>query len=240
MTTSTPIPLHVYLIRHGETEWALSSRHTGRTDIPLTANGEDEARELGKHLRDVQFTHVLTSPLNRARQTCALVGLDNIPEIEPDLAEWDYGDYEGKRSVDIRKGRPDWIVFLDGCPHGEMPAQVSERADRLISRLRTLDGKVALFSHGQFGGVLAARWIGLPLVEARHFPLGTASLSLLSFNPYHPEVPVIALWNAASYNMPNTVSFSPTGDTTTQKHPLDRWENEGGEILQPQSKKESV
>ena len=150
--------LHLYLIRHGETEWALSGQHTGRTDIPLTANGEDEARELGRHLRDIRFAHVLTSPLKRARQTCELVGLDKVAEIEPDLAEWDYGDYEGKRSVDIRKGRPDWNVFRDGCPHGEMPAQVSERADRLIARLRTLDGKVALFSHGQFGGVLAARW----------------------------------------------------------------------------------
>ena len=194
-------PLHLYLLRHGETEWALSSRHTGRTDIPLTANGEDEARKLGKRLRNIRFSHVLTSPLKRARQTCELAGLDNVPEIEPDLAEWDYGDYEGKRSTDIREGRPSWSVFRDGCPHGEMPAQVSERADRLIARLRTLDGKVALFSHGQFGGVLAARWIGLPLDEARHFPLGTASLGIFSFNPQHPEVPVIALWNAASHDL---------------------------------------
>lgn len=191
--------LYLYLIRHGETAWAISSRHTGLTDIPLTANGEDEARKLGRHLRDIQFVHVLTSPLKRARQTCELVGLDKVSEIEPDLAEWDYGDYEGKRSVDIRKDRPDWNVFQDGCPHGEMPAHISERADRLIARLRTVDGKVALFSHGQFGGVLAARWIGLPLAEARHFPLGTASLSILSFNPNHPDVPVIALWNAVSH-----------------------------------------
>ncbi len=198
MTTSTSMPLCLYLIRHGETEWALSSRHTGLTDIPLTANGENQARALGKYLLGIRFAHVLTSPLTRARQTCELVGLDKIQQIEPDLAEWDYGDYEGKRSVDIRKARPDWNVFRDGCPHGEMPKRVSERADRLIARLRMLDGKVALFSHGQFGGVLGARWIGLPLVEARHFPLGTASLSILSFNPQHLEVPVIALWNAAS------------------------------------------
>jgi broad specificity phosphatase PhoE len=204
MTTSIPTLLRLYLIRHGETEWALTSRHTGLTDIPLTANGEDESRELGKHLRDIQFAHVLTSPLKRARQTCELVGLDKVLEIEPDLAEWDYGDYEGKRSEDIRKGRPDWNVFRDGCPHGETPAQVSERADQLIARLRTLDGKVALFSHGQFGGVLAARWIGLPLAQARHFPLGTASLSIFSFNPHHPEVPVIALWNAAAHDIFNT------------------------------------
>ena len=203
MTKSIPL-LRLYLIRHGETEWALTNRHTGLTDIPLTAKGEDESRELGKHLRDIQFTHVLTSPLKRARQTCELVGLDKVPEIEPDLAEWDYGDYEGKRSEDIRKVRPDWNVFRDGCPHGETSAQVSERADQLIARLQTLDGKVALFSHGQFGGVLAVRWIGLPLVQARHFPLGTATLSIFSFNPHHPEVPVIALWNAAAHDIFNT------------------------------------
>lgn len=189
-------PLQLYLIRHGETEWALSNRHTGLTDIPLTTNGEDETRTIGKRLQNIRFSHVLTSPLKRARQTCELVGLKNVPEIEPDLAEWDYGDYEGKRSVDIRKERPGWNVFRDGCPHGEMPAHISERADRLIARLRTLDGKVALFSHGQFGGVLAARWIGLPVDLARHFPLGTASLSILSFNPHHLDVPVLTLWNA--------------------------------------------
>jgi probable phosphoglycerate mutase len=171
----------------------------------LTANGEHESRELGKHLRDIRFVRVLTRPLKRARQTCEWVGLDKVQEIEPDLAEWDYGDYEGKRSVDIRQGRPDWNVFRDGCPHGEMPAQVSERADRLIARLRTLDGKVALFSHGQFGGVLAARWIGLPLAQAQHFPLGTASLSIFSFNPQRPDVPVIALWNATTHEAPDPV-----------------------------------
>ncbi len=208
MTKSTLTPLRLYLFRHGETEWALTSRHTGRTNLPLTANGENEVRELGKYLRDIRFAHVLTSPLKRARQTCELVGLDEISEIEPDLAEWDYGDYEGKRSVDILKERPGWNVFRDGCPHGEMPAQVSDRADRLIARLRTLDGKVALFSHGQFGGVLAARWIGLLLAEAQHFPLDTASLSILSFNSHHFEIPVIKLWNAGSRNIVNTVTSS--------------------------------
>lgn len=201
MTTFAPTPLRLYLIRHGETEWARTSQHTGRTDLPLTANGEDEARQLGKYLRDIRFAHVLTSPLKRARQTCELVGLDNVAEIEPDLVEWNYGDYEGKRSVDIRKERPDWNVFRDGCPHGEIPVQVSERADRLITRLRTLDGKVALFSHGQFGSILAVRWIGLPLAEAQHLLLNTASLSIFSFNPQHPEMPVIALWNAGTHNM---------------------------------------
>ncbi len=197
MKTSIPTPLRLYLIRHGETEWSLDRRHTGRTDIPLTANGESEARELGKHLRDIQFSLMLTSPLKRAQQTCALVGLDQVPEIEPDLVEWDYGDYEGQKSVDIRKERPDWNVFRDGCPHGEMPTQICDRADRLIARLRDLDGNIALFSHGQFGGVLSARWIGLTVVEAQHFPLGTTSISIFAFDPHHPTVPVIALWNAS-------------------------------------------
>ncbi|MGP8025357.1 MAG: histidine phosphatase family protein, partial [Acidocella sp.] len=138
--------LQLYFIRHGETEWSLSGQHTGRTDIPLTARGEDEARELGPCLRAFKFARVLSSPRQRARRTCELAGLGPAAEIEPDLAEWDYGDYEGQRTVDIRKGRPDWNVFRDGCPRGEMPAQVSDRADRLIAHLRALDGNVALFS----------------------------------------------------------------------------------------------
>ena len=203
MNTSLPTPLRLYFIRHGETEWSLDRRHTGCTDLPLTQNGEDEARTLGQHLRDIRFAHVLISPLQRARQTCALVGLDRVPESEPDLTEWDYGDYEGKRSVDIRKERPDWTIFRDGCLHGEMPGQISDRADRLLARLRTLEGNIALFSYGQFGGVLAARWIGLTVVEAQHFPLGTVSLSIFAFDPHHPTVPTIALWNAASHEILN-------------------------------------
>ncbi len=197
VSTNLSALLRLYLIRHGETEWALDRRHTGLTDIPLTKNGENEARLLGKHLRDIQFAQVLTSPLQRAQQTCSLVGLDQVPKIESDLTEWDYGDYEGKRSVDICKERPDWSIFRDGCPHGEMPAQISARADRLLDRLGKLDGNIALFSHGHFGSVLAVRWIGLAVVEAEHFPLGTASVSLLTFNSHYPTVPVIALWNAA-------------------------------------------
>ena len=198
MKTNIPTPLRLYLIRHGETEWSLNRRHTGLTDIPLTANGESESGELGKHLRAIPFSHVLTSPLQRAQQTCALVGLNQVPEIEPDLVEWDYGDYEGKQSVNIRKERPDWNIFRDGCPQGEMPIQISDRADRLIARLRTLEGNIALFSHGHFGGVLATRWIGLAVDEAQHFPLGTASISILAFDSHHPTVPIIALWNATS------------------------------------------
>jgi broad specificity phosphatase PhoE len=188
----------IYLIRHGETEWSLSGQHTGRTDIPLTARGEDAARELGQRLRDIPFAHVLTSPRQRARRTCELAGLGPMTEIEPDLAEWDYGDYEGQRSADIRKERPDWNLFRDGCPNGEMPAQVSDRADRFIVRLRVLDGNIALFSHGHFGRVLAARWIGLPVGEAQRFLLDTASLGILGYEYNRVESPVIALWNAGS------------------------------------------
>ena len=198
MKTSTSDSLRLYLIRHGETEWSLSGKHTGRTDISLTPNGEDEARELGKRLRGIAFDSVLTSPLERARQTCQLAGLDKAPEIEADLAEWDYGDYEGRRSVDIRKKRPDWNIYRDGCPHGETPTQVSDRADRLFSRLRARSGNIALFSHGQFGCVLGTRWIGLAVADAQHFMLGTAALSIFAFDPHHPGVPVIALWNEIS------------------------------------------
>ncbi|MEO7129444.1 MAG: histidine phosphatase family protein [Rhodoferax sp.] len=186
----------LYLVRHGQTEWSLSGQHTGSTDIPLTARGEDEARALIPWLRHVQFGLVLTSPRQRARRTCELVGLGRRAETEPDLVEWDYGDYEGKRSLDIRKERPQWNVFRDGCPAGEMPAQVSDRADRLIKRLATMDGNIALFSHGEFGPALAARWIGLPVAEGQHLPLDTASLSILSYHPTHQDVRVLALWNA--------------------------------------------
>ncbi len=231
MTTQMPEPVCLYLVRHGETEWSLAGRHTGRTDIALTERGEDEARGLASRLRNIRFAHVLSSPLQRARRTCELAGLGAAAEIEADLAEWDYGDYEGQRSVDIRKQRAGWNVFRDGCPHGETPAQVSGRADRLIARLRTLEGNVALFSHGQFGCVLAARWIGLPLIEAQHFALGPASLSILGYDRHHPEVAIIALWNAASSEKVDPVSHPRADDTkTVNLRALERWENEGGEV----------
>lgn len=191
-------PLRVYFVRHGETAWALTGQHTGRTDLGLTAHGEDQARELEPRLRGIRFADVLRSPRGRAQRTCELAGLDAAAAIEGDLAEWDYGDYEGRTSVDIVAGRPGWDLFRDGCPNGEMPTQICVRVDRLIARLRALRGNVVLFSHGQLGGVLAARWLGLPLAAARHFPLGTASLSVLSSDPHHPEVAVIAQWNAAA------------------------------------------
>lgn len=187
----------LYLIRHGETAWARAGRHTGRTDVPLTPRGEGEVRDLGAHLRSIAFAHVLTSPLQRARRTGELAGLAVPSRDEPDLIEWDHGDYEGRTLDDIRIRHPDWCVFRDGCPHGESPVQVAARADRLIARLRRLRGNVALFSHGHLGAALAARWIGLPLAAARHFPLATAALSILAHDPHRPADPVIALWNAA-------------------------------------------
>jgi broad specificity phosphatase PhoE len=204
----TPAPktlLSLYFVRHGQTEWSLSGQHTGRTDIPLTARGEGEARALIPWLKQVRFDLVLTSPRQRARRTFELVGLSGEAEIELDLAEWDYGDYEGKLSSEIRQERPDWNIFRDGCPHGEMPVDVSDRADRLIARLCTMNGNVALFSHGEFGLALAARWIGLPVIKGQHFTLGTASLSILGYNPAHPEVRVIALLNATPERFASSV-----------------------------------
>lgn len=216
--------LRLYLIRHGETEWSLSGQHTGCSDIPLTEHGEAEARALAPRLRGIVFSGVLTSPRQRARRTCELAGLGSIAEIEPDLAEWDYGDYEGQRSADIREARPGWMVFRDGCPGGETPAQVAGRADRVIARLSGMHGNMAVFSHGQFGCVLAARWIGLPIIEARHFSLEPASLSVLGYNPDHPETAVIALWNstpAASrggqQNSQRTVRFRGTDLATASR-----------------------
>ena len=187
----------IYFIRHGETAWSLSGQHTGSTDIPLTAAGELAARALGPKLAAVKFDAVLTSPRLRARRTCELAGLAGA-EIENDLAEWDYGDYEGLRSAEIHQARPEWNIYFDGCPNGESPAQMSARADRLIARLKTMSGNVAVFSHGHFGRVLAARWIGLPLAEARHFGLSTAALNILGYESNAHPVPAILLWNATS------------------------------------------
>ena len=196
MITVPMAQLSLYLFRHGQTEWSLSGQHTGRTEIPLTAQGEDEARALLPWVQQINFSHVLTSPRQRARRTCDLVGLGREAEIEPDLAEWDYGDYEGKRSSEICGERPDWNIFRDGCPNGEMPEQVSDRADRVIARLSMMSGNIALFSHGHFGPALAVRWISLRVDQGEHFQLSTASLSILSYNPSHLEVRVISLWNA--------------------------------------------
>lgn len=185
----------LYFIRHGETAWSLSGRHTGSTDLPLTDKGEQEALELEQRLRHLTFDHVFTSPRKRARQTCDLCGLAAHATTEPDLAEWDYGGYEGRRTAEIHGERPGWDIFTDGCPGGESPEQVTARADRLIARLRTHPGRVAVFSHGHIGRVFGVRWIGLPLVEARHFLLGTASLSVLGKDSGRTDAPVIVQWN---------------------------------------------
>lgn len=171
--------MELYIIRHGETSWSLTGQHTSRTDLPLTARGEAEARTLGPRLHPVSFDHVFTSPRLRARRTCELAGYAHAI-VEPDLAEWDYGDYEGRRSDEIKADRPAWDIYADGCPGGESPAQITARADRLIARWRTLTQRVAIFSHGHFSRVVGVRWIGLPLTEAHHFAIGTASYSVLS------------------------------------------------------------
>lgn len=192
----------IYFVRHGETAWSLSGQHTGNTDIALTKHGQQEARALRPWLQKISFSRVITSPRQRARVTCELAGLDIHAAIEPDLAEWNYGDYEGQRSSDIHKHRPGWIIFRDGCPNGESSEAISERADRLITRLTTIDGNIALFSHGHFGAVLASRWIGLKVLEGQHLMLGPASLSILKCSPSYPEVRVISLWNACPANLP--------------------------------------
>ena len=187
----------VFYFRHGETLWSLSGQHTGATDIPLTAHGEAQARSLEPVVASLSPTHVFASPRIRAIRTCELAGAAIHPVIEPDLAEWNYGDYEGLRSAEITSIRPGWNIFRDGCPNGESPVQISERADRLIARLREMEGDVALFSHGHFGAVLATRWIGLDVIAGQHFPLSPASTSILSRDPRHADIPVLAQWNSA-------------------------------------------
>lgn len=185
----------ITLIRHGQTAWSLSGQHTGRTDIPLTPAGEHEVKALSPFLSADRFSAVLTSPLFRARQTCALAGMGSGAVIEPDLIEWNYGDYEGRRSVDIRRERAGWAIFHDGCPGGESPAEISARADRVIGKLDDMGNSIALFSHGQFACSLAARWIGLDINEAEHLALDTASISILGHSRSRPGIRVIELWN---------------------------------------------
>ncbi len=188
-------PPRIYLVRHGETAWSLTGQHTGKTDIALTQHGEAQALALAQVLGAIEFGHVLTSPAVRARRTCELAGFTAQAVMSADLAEWDYGDYEGKRSSDIRKLRPDWNVFQDGCPGGDSVRDVTGRADRVIASLRALSGAVLMFSHGQFGCSLAARWIGLPVAVAQHLQMDPASIGVLAYNPTHPEMAVIAQWN---------------------------------------------
>jgi probable phosphoglycerate mutase len=190
--------VQVYLVRHGETAWSLTGQHTGQTDLPLTAHGEDQAAALAAPLSAIDFDHVLTSPALRARQTCDLAGFGARAVVTGDLAEWDYGDYEGKRSRDIHRERPDWHIYQDGSPGGESVRDVTARADRVVASLCALSGTILIFSHGQFGCSLAARWIALAIAEAQHLQIDPASIGVLAFNPAHPEVPVIAQWNRTS------------------------------------------
>lgn len=188
-----PLPT-VYLARHGETQWSLSGRHTGLTDVPLTPRGEKNARQLGRRLREFEFARVFTSPLARARITCELAGCGDRAEIDADLAEWNYGDYEGRRTAEIRQERPDWLLFRDGCPNGESFPELTARADRVIARLRRLGADVLLFGHSHFSRMLAARWLGLPVQDARLFILSTASLSALGYEHTRDE-PALRSWN---------------------------------------------
>ena len=184
----------VYLARHGETAWTLSGQHTGVTDLPLTAQGEVEARQLGERLAGLTFASVLTSPLQRAVRTCELAGFGAVARVEPDLREWNYGTYEGLTSVEIHNERPDWQLFRDGCPGGESPDQVGDRADRVARRVRETGGDVLLVSSGHFLRVFAARWLELEPGAGRCFLLGTASLSAVGYEHDRSE-PAIRLWN---------------------------------------------
>src|SRR5271156_5971184 len=185
----------LYVARHGETAWSLSGQHTGLTDLPLTANGEVNARRLGERLKGLKFTKVFTSPLQRAARTCELAGFGAVAETDPDLVEWNYGEYEGLRSAEILRKRPDWQLFRDGCPGGESAAQIGERADRVVLRARAVAGDVLLFSSGHFIRVLADRWLALsPGCVGKHLLLDTASLSALSYE-HTLSQPVIRLWN---------------------------------------------
>jgi len=191
---SEPLPV-IYVARHGETAWSLSGQHTGLTDLPLTERGERNARRLGKRLKGLAFTKVFTSPLQRAARTCELAGFGAGTEIDRDLLEWNYGEYEGRRTAEILAERPDWQLFRDGCPGGESPDQIGARADRVVSRLRAIQGDVLLFSSGHFLRVLAARWLGLEPAGGRYFLLSTASLGMLAYEHSSPSEPVIRLWN---------------------------------------------
>jgi broad specificity phosphatase PhoE len=184
----------LYIARHGETAWSLSGQHTGLTDLPLTERGQSNARRLGNQLRGRSFAHVFTSPLQRARRTCELAGFGAEAEVDRDLLEWNYGDYEGLRTAEIHAKRPGWELFRDGCPGGESAGDVGARADRMVDRVRAVQQDVLIFSSGHFLRALAARWLRLEPEAGRYFLLSTASLSALSYE-HDLSQPVIQLWN---------------------------------------------
>jgi probable phosphoglycerate mutase len=191
----------VYLARHGETAWTISRQHTGRTDIPLTARGEANARGLGERLKGETFDLVIVSPLGRAHRTCELAGFGARARADADLLEWDYGVYEGRTTAEICAERPGWYLFRDGCPGGESVEAVAARADRVVARLRGAGGRIILFGHGHFFRVVAARWLGMPAGQARHFWLGTAALSILGYE-HALDDPAILLWNDDRHAVP--------------------------------------
>ena len=191
MNKALPI---TYLARHGETAWTITGQHTGRTDLPLTQRGEANAYRLGERLSGLTFAKVFTSPLRRAMRTCELAGFGPVGEIDADLLEWDYGDYEGRLTVDILKERPDWQLFRDGCPGGESPQQVAARADRVVGRLRAVSEDYLIFSSGHFLRMLATRWIGMEPIHGKSLMLGTASLSALGYENSISH-PAIRFWN---------------------------------------------
>ena len=184
----------IYLARHGETEWSRDGRHTGRTDLPLTEQGEQNAVRLRARLAGLVFAKILTSPLQRARRTCELAGFGGVAEIDPDRVEWNYGDYEGVRTADIRAKRPDWELFRDGCPNGESPAEIAARADRVVARVRAITGNVLIFSSGHFLRVFATRWLSVDPLFGKYLMLDTASLSALSYEHESCD-PAIRFWN---------------------------------------------
>jgi probable phosphoglycerate mutase len=191
MSEVSPI---VYLARHGETAWTISGQYTGLTDLPLTERGERNARRLAERLRGLTFAKVFTSPLQRATRTCELAGFGAVAEIDRDLVEWNYGQYEGRFSAEIHKENPDWQLFRDGCPGGESPNEVGARADRVVQRVRAVAGDVLLFSSAHFLRVFAGRWLGLEVAFGKYFMLTTASLSALGYE-HNLSQPVIRLWD---------------------------------------------
>lgn len=182
----------VVVVRHGETEWSRDGRHTGKSDIPLTQHGREQARELGPGLQHWRFALVLTSPLERAVETCRLAGYGDQAQLRPDLMEWDYGTYDGKTTRQILEERPGWSLWKDGGPGGEKAADVARRVDRVIAEVRRTEGNALLFAHGHVLRVLTARWLGQAPEEGRHYALQTASLGVLG---YEHEDPVIEQWN---------------------------------------------
>jgi len=191
------MPSTLYLVRHAETEWSLSGRHTGLTDVPLTQRGETTARQLGERLGGMTFDKVYTSPLRRAIRTCELTGFGSRAEISADLVEWNYGLYEGRVTADILADRPDWDLFRDGCPEGESPADVARRATRFLRRLEAITGTVLVFSSGHFLRVLATEWLRIPTIHGTLLQLSTGSVSILGQD--NRTRPVMLLWNETSH-----------------------------------------